>query len=124
MAHQRGFAGEDEATFIGVLACRSSDSAAVRYSGAFAALQWSLNALAAADGEAYDRLYRRLSEAVQRDFLDCAAWWHRYESPARAVGERVNDVYLRANAQAGGVRSYGRVVDLLLAERRLRATSP
>jgi len=124
MAHHRGFAGEDEATFIGVRACRASDSAAVRYSGVFEALLWSLDALAAADAEAYKRVRRRVSRAVQRDFDAWAAWRVRYASPARAVGERVNDVYLLANAQAGGVRSYGRVVDLLLAERRLRATSP
>ena len=30
----------------------------------------------------------------------------------------MNDTYLRANSQKGGVKSYGRMVDLLLAERR------
>jgi hypothetical protein len=30
----------------------------------------------------------------------------------------VNDAYLKSQGQAQGVRSYGRMVDLLLAERR------
>jgi len=34
------------------------------------------------------------------------------------VQERVNDAYLKTQGQADGVRSYGRMVDLLLAERR------
>ena len=43
----------------------------------------------------------------------------RYESRAGAVQEKVNDAYLRAQGQEG-VTSYGRMVDLLLAERRAR----
>ncbi|HPE16562.1 MAG TPA: DUF3810 family protein, partial [Oscillospiraceae bacterium] len=32
--------------------------------------------------------------------------------------DRMNDAYLKANAQRDGVKSYGRMVDLLLAEYR------
>jgi hypothetical protein len=32
----------------------------------------------------------------------------------------VNDTYLKAQGQTQGVRSYGRMVDLLLAERRAK----
>lgn len=31
------------------------------------------------------------------------------------VSDRVNDAYLKANGQENGLRSYGRMVDLLLA---------
>jgi hypothetical protein len=34
--------------------------------------------------------------------------------------ERVNNAYLRSQGQKEGVRTYGRMVDLLLAERRPR----
>ena len=40
------------------------------------------------------------------------------------LGRKMNHVYLRANAQPGGVRSYGDVVDLLLAERRQAFAKP
>ena len=34
------------------------------------------------------------------------------------MNARVNDAYLRAQGQADGVQSYGRMVDLILALRR------
>ena len=36
------------------------------------------------------------------------------------IADKVNDAYLKANDQADGTKSYGRVVDLLLAEYKTR----
>jgi hypothetical protein len=38
----------------------------------------------------------------------------------REVSSKVNDTYLKVQGQSQGVRSYGRMVDLLLAERRAK----
>ena len=35
---------------------------------------------------------------------------------AAEVHEQLNDAYLKANGQTEGVRSYGRMVDLLIAQ--------
>jgi hypothetical protein len=32
------------------------------------------------------------------------------------VASRANDIYLKTNAQEDGVKSYGRMIDLLIAE--------
>lgn len=112
MAHHRGFAAEDEADFVGILACRASASPATRYSGVLAALLHVRAALGTGDRG-------RLSAGVVRDSEAIARWVRTHtHRVAASVGERVNDAYLRANAQRDGVRSYGRVVDLLLAQRR------
>ena len=58
--------------------------------------------------------------AVGRDLAALAAWSRRYRSTLSEVGSAVNDTYLRAQGQAAGVASYGRMVDLLIAERRIR----
>ena len=42
------------------------------------------------------------------------------EGPVSRVSDKVNDTYLRANAQEEGSKSYGRMVDLLLGEYRQR----
>jgi hypothetical protein len=118
LAHQRGFAREEEANYVGYLACRAHPDRDFRYSGTFRAALYAMGALARADRESYGRLRGRLSPALQRDLVALAAWHRRYESRLGEVQERVNDAYLKTQGQADGVQSYGRMVDLLLAERR------
>ena len=55
------------------------------------------------------------SDALRRDIRSNNAYWKRYETPVSEVSDRVNDAYLKANGQENGLRSYGRMVDLLLA---------
>ena len=47
--------------------------------------------------------------------------WKQFEGPAAEISSAVNDAYLKANRQEEGVKSYGRMVDLLLAEQRAAA---
>jgi Protein of unknown function (DUF3810) len=124
LAHQHGFAREDEANYVGYLACRVHPDRDFRYSGTFQAALYVLAALAHADREAYGRERAALPEPLRRDLAALAAWRRRYESRLGDVQERVNDAYLKTQGQAEGVRSYGRMVDLLLAERRAAAVTP
>ncbi|HYU41117.1 MAG TPA: DUF3810 domain-containing protein [Vicinamibacteria bacterium] len=121
LAHQRGFAREEEANYVGYLACRAHPDRDFQYSGVFRASLYALAALAHVDGEAYGRLRGGLSDALRRDLAALAAWHLRYASRLSDVQERVNDTYLKTQGQAQGVQSYGQVVDLLLAERRTAA---
>ena len=118
MAHQRGYAREDEANFVGYLACRAHRDRDFQYSGTFRAALYALSALARADRESYARLRGQLTGPLGRDLAALAAWHRRYESRLGDVQERVNDAYLKTQGQRDGVQSYGRMVDLLLAERR------
>jgi hypothetical protein len=120
MAHARGFAREDEAGYIGYLACRYHPDPDFRYSGVLAASVYALNALAAADRAAYRELAERRSAAVRRDLQALQEWSDRYHGPVARLSRSVNNAYLRSQGQAEGVRSYGRMVDLLIAERRAR----
>ena len=118
IAHQRGFAREDEANYLGYLACRLHPDPDFRYSGRLAASVYAVNALTALDRKAGERLEAGRSPATRRDLAALLAWAERYRGPAERVSQRVNDAYLRSQGEAQGVESYGRVVDLLLAERR------
>lgn len=118
VAHLRGFAREDEASYLGYLACRLHPDPDFRYSGALVASLYASQALAAVDPEGSRRLERQRSAAVRRDVEAIRAWVERHRGPAMAMSERVNNAYLRSQGQKEGVRSYGRMVDLLIAERR------
>jgi hypothetical protein len=47
---------------------------------------------------------------------DHNSYWRDFEGPAAEISETVNNTYLKANAQSDGTCSYGRMVDLLLAD--------
>lgn len=120
LSHLSGFMREEEANFIGYLACVGSDSPYSRYSGYAAGFLYVNNALfRQRPGEAL-KLYGELPKEVLADFRENSRFWKRYEGRIAEASTKINDTYLKANSQADGVKSYGQVVDLLLAYYRER----
>jgi len=119
-AHQRGFAREDEANFIAFLACRASGDAYMEYSGVLLAAIHSMNALYGVDQDAHSTLYNLYCDGIRRDMWARSAFWDQFKGPVAETATQVNNTYLQSNKQEDGVKSYGRMVDLLLAERRER----
>jgi hypothetical protein len=120
LAHAHGFAREDEANYVGYLACTRHPDGDFRYSGLLAASVYAMNALARTDREGHARLEARRAPGVRRDLAALIAWAERYRGPAERVSKAVNNAYLRSQGDKEGVRSYGRMVDLLIAEERPR----
>lgn len=115
LSHLRGFMREDEANFIGYLACIGSERESFRYSGYLTGWVYAGNALAGVDAELYRELYGELCETARSDLEYNRSFWKRYDGTVAEVSNQVNDAYLKANRQSDGVRSYGRMVDLMLA---------
>ena len=120
LSHLRGYMREDEANFIGYLVCEKSGDTDFEYSGKMLAFIYASNALHDTDPDAANQIYSKLSEGVQRDLNANSAYWKQFEGPVAQVSTAVNDSYLKANHQEDGVKSYGRMVDLLLAEYRAK----
>ena len=120
MSHLRGFMREDEANFIGYLACLGSEDADYRYSGYLLGWIYAGNALAKTDYDEYVKNYSMLSDAVLADMDANHRFWEQYEGTVAETQEKVNDAYLKANGQTEGVRTYGRVVDLMLLDFQYR----
>lgn len=118
LAHQCGFMREDEANFIAYLACKESDDALMRYSGLLLAYDNAMSALRKADPEAAVQVAAGLAPSVRRDLVQRAEHWAQYEGPVQEASNAANNAYLKANNQSDGMQSYGRMVDLLLAEQR------
>lgn len=118
LLHLRGFMREDEANFLSYLACINSGYDDFAYSGTMLALTYSMNALYVEDYDAFKMLYKKYAEDVHNDIKYSSSYWKQFETKIAEISSKVNDTYLKANAQADGVKSYGRMVDLLLAERR------
>ncbi len=114
LSHMRGFMREDEANYIAYLACSGSEDMNLRYSGLLLAYTHSINALYSADYERFAAVRTQLCDQANRDYTYHRTYWAQYEGPVSEISDKVNDTYLKANAQQEGSRSYGRMVDLLL----------
>ena len=44
----------------------------------------------------------------------CREFWKRYEGKIDDISNEINNTYLKANGVSEGVKSYGKMVDLLL----------
>lgn len=124
MAHQRGFMREDEANYIAYIAGISSDNIELMYSSTMLALISSGNALYGQDKDLYFEIREMYSDGIVKDIRANTDYWTKYEDTViSTVSNKINDTYLKANAQEDGVKSYGRMVDLLLAKYRAEQQS-
>lgn len=116
LSHLRGFMREDEAEFISYLACINSDNVVFKYSGSLISLSYCMNALYDDAGTtAYEQIYNSLSSQVKTQLQHDYKYWDNYRGTLADIQDKVNDTYLKANSQTDGVKSYGRMIDLLLA---------
>jgi hypothetical protein len=119
LAHYRGFAREDEANFIAWQVLRRCPEPALAYSGTLAAAAHLLAQLGRDDPAALEALRGRLHADVAADLEANRAFWRARRTPVVTdLARSSNDAYLRSQGQPEGLRSYGRMVDLLIAERR------
>lgn len=121
LAHRLSFAPEQDANLIAYLACMQSEDATFRYSGALMAFTYCYNALSEPEDRA--ALWAELPQTVVDDFARNSEAWRKYETPPkegsesslRKIATAVNNAYLQSMGQSEGVKSYGRVVDMLIA---------
>ena len=112
MAHQIGIAYEDEANFISYIACSKHSDVFVRYSANFEALLYVLGEVKR--DENYAHLMSNLNSEIKEEMKQYYEFWQQYSGNLSKVSQTVNDTYLKANSQQDGVKSYSRVVRLLV----------
>ena len=131
LAHQLGVFAEDEASFVGIMACITSGYTDYEYAGYMIGLMYLRNALYSADYSAWADISGGLRDEVIRDLQDNYDYWESQKtvdtgvtffdnlltSVTETVSDTVNttyDNYLKAQDQHLGIRSYGACVDLLV----------
>lgn len=115
IAHLQGVAREDEANFIAVMACTNHKDAYVQYSGHLLAVIHLLGALYDSDQALWLEARNQITPDVLGDLVSNNEFWQEYDGWFEEVSSDLNDTYLKANGQQDGIKSYGRMVDLLLA---------
>ncbi|MCL2285420.1 MAG: DUF3810 domain-containing protein [Firmicutes bacterium] len=115
LAHFRGIMREDEANFIAWLVGHHSGHPDFMYSGAMLALSYAAGQLSRVNRDEHTRIMGQLCLYARIDRRANWEYWQQFQGPLAEISQAANDAYLRAQRQEDGVRSYGRVVDLLLA---------
>ena len=112
--HQLGFGREDEANYLAYRACMNGDRI-FRYSGTMYALMYTMQSVRRVDSAAWLDATQRMNERVHWDFYRMNGYENAHLTKRVQSLNAVSDVFLRLGHQAG-LLSYGRVVDLLLAD--------
>lgn len=116
LAHTRGFAREDDTDFAGLLSCFVHPDPVWQYSGLISAWKNLSRRLAAEDRDLWREAYAdTVTAKMAHDLENERLYWSAYETPIAEVSTQINDAYLKVNRESEGVKSYGGVVDLLLA---------
>jgi len=115
MAHQLGWAAENEANFVGFLAALANKDLYFKYAAYKTATQYLLSELYKRDRKLYKKMYASINKGIQKDFRDGYLFWHQYENLIEPIVKKGYNAYLKANNQKKGIQSYNYIVDLLLA---------
>ncbi len=114
IAHQLGYARENEANFVGFLAGRESTSADMRYSVYYDMYQYALRDFYHVDSMRAMALDSLLHPNVRRDRVEYARYLSKMKNPVAPFMLRIYDGYLRMNNQPKGYRTYNEVVTWLI----------
>ncbi len=114
VAHQLGFAAENEANFIGFLTSINNDDLYFQYSGYYLALRYALNDLYHHDKERYKRAINKLHKGVIKNMRDAQEHWLQYRNPLEPLFKSIFNQYLKVNKQPSGIKSYNLMIGLLI----------
>ena len=115
MAHQIGFAAENEANFVGFLAANYNEDIYFKYASYRMAFGYCISEIRKRDKDLSQELWKTVNKGVIKDFNASYNFWQQYKNPFEPLVKKGYNAYLKANKQDKGVSSYNYVVDLLIS---------
>jgi hypothetical protein len=115
IGHQRGYAGEKEANCLAFISCVESGDYYFEYSGYVSGLVYVTNALYKEDIEKYKEIRALYSDSLVDVLKNNYDYWQDYKGLVSEIGEKNNNRFLKFSGQSEGTKSYGLVVDYLVA---------
>ena len=114
IGHQIGYSAENETNLIGYLVTLKNDDIYFKYSAYAYALNYCLSAINRTNKSEAKALYKSLNIGVQKNYQELIDYNEAYKTPIEPVFEFVFNTFLKANSQEDGIKSYGKVVSLLV----------
>ncbi len=120
LAHQVGIAPESEANFVGYLAATNSDDVYFNYSGYLMAIRFCLFEIYQKDPKKFEVLKIELNKGILKDIQQSEDFWKSYQNWSEKYFKTFYDSFLKANKQKDGIKSYNKVVLLLVNYHKTR----
>jgi len=116
IAHQLGYAKENEANFVAFLACRDYTSSPVfRYSLYFDMYNYAANELYKRDSAYAVAVQKKLHPQVVKDLKELRSFYKKYKNPVEPIITWSYGHFLKANNLPAGKQTYNEVVAWLIA---------
>lgn len=115
IAHQLGYAKENEANFAAFLACRSFPSNGFKYSVYFDMYMYTIRELGKKDTVLAKAYRDKLHPQVKADIQEYRDFYIKYKNPIEPIITWGYSHYLKANNQPAGKETYNEVVAWMIA---------
>lgn len=124
VGHQLGYSAENETNFIGYLVTLRSPDVYFQYSASAYGLSYCLSEIRRRDKGVYEKLLKTINPGVRANYRELSAFWKAFENPMEPVFKSIFNRYLEINKQKDGIRSYNRVVALMVGYHRIYPVIP
>ncbi len=114
IAHQLGYAAENEANFIGALATINNDDIYFKYTGYTFGLRFCLNEIYRRDEALYETIVETVNKGILKNYKEVRDFWEAHQNPTEPLFKLFYSNFLKANSQEKGMESYSYVVALLV----------
>lgn len=114
IAHQLGYAAENEANFMGCLAAMNHDDIYFKYAGTTFGLRFCLNEIYRRDEDTYETIVKTVNKGILKNYKEVRDFWDAHQNPAEPFFKSFYGSFLKANQQSKGMESYSYVVALLV----------
>ena len=113
IAHQLGYAAENEANFIGCLASINHKNVYFNYAGYTAALRFCLNEVYNRNPCLFEDMIADVNQGILKNYKEVELFWNVHQNPMEPFFKLFYNNFLKANKQTKGIESYSYVVALL-----------
>jgi hypothetical protein len=114
IAHQLGYAAENEANFIGFMAASNNDDIYIKYCGYTFGLRFCLNEIYRRDACLFEDVVADVNKGILKNYEESRKFWEAHENPFEPFFKLFYGNFLKANNQPKGMESYSYVVALLV----------
>lgn len=115
IAHQLGYAPEEDANFVGYLTAANAADNRFRYAANLEMFLYSVRQLGHRDSTLAKNVWERTMPGIKEDYRFIVQFYSKYEGKADEYGTMFYDQYLKANNQRRGIHSYSDVTGWLMA---------
>ncbi|MDF2156856.1 DUF3810 domain-containing protein [Algoriphagus sp. CAU 1675] len=118
MAHSYGITNEGEANFIAWVICTNSTDPLLKYSGHLRLLLYQIRDFSTMAPEEFKEWLKALDPGIRNDIVSIQELNAKYPPISLELSRKANDVFLKSQGVAAGIKSYQQLPMLAFAWRK------